>query len=87
MDGTADKHLGKVLGYGADNGANGEAGEGEEKEGPTTPEMGESDPVRLPDGGGKKERGSGPEGFDGVAMEGDGDYLWEESTEVQLVCM
>lgn len=39
--------------------------------------MGKSDPIRLPDGGGEKERGSGPEGFDRVAVEGDGDYLSE----------
>lgn len=37
LDGTADKHLGEILGYRADDGADGEAGQGKEKEGATTP--------------------------------------------------
>ena len=79
LDRTTYKHCGEVFGGGADDGADGEEGDGEEEEWSPAPEVGEGDEVGLPDHGGEEEGCSGPEGLDSIAFEGDGDDLWSIS--------
>jgi len=55
LDRATDEHLGEVVCYRADDGADSEKGEGEEKHWATTLEVGESDEVGLPYHGGKEE--------------------------------
>ena len=63
------------MGDAAEDGAEGEEGEGEEEDGFAAEEGGEGGLHRLEDGGGEEEGGSGPEGGDGAGVEGVRDYL------------
>ncbi|KAI4260298.1 MAG: hypothetical protein L6R42_004125 [Xanthoria sp. 1 TBL-2021] len=75
LDRAAGQHHGEIARDGADDRTDGEESHGKEKEWSTATVAGKGDEAGLPYGRGEQERSASPEGFDGIAMKGNGDDL------------